>query len=43
MTTFDVRSAPGQELVVYDAEPGSRSAEGLLLLGTIAATAAREA
>jgi transcriptional regulator with XRE-family HTH domain len=43
MKTFDVRSAPGQELVVYDAEPGSRSAEGLLLLGTVAATAAREA
>ena len=43
LKTFDVRSAPGQELVVYDAEPGSRSAEGLLLLGTIAATAVRNA
>jgi transcriptional regulator with XRE-family HTH domain len=27
--TFDVRSAPGQQLVVYGAEPGSRSAEAL--------------
>ncbi|WP_159942898.1 MULTISPECIES: helix-turn-helix transcriptional regulator [unclassified Nocardiopsis] len=34
---FDVRSAPGQELVVYLAEPGSRSAESLSLLGTLAA------
>ncbi|MBO0678501.1 helix-turn-helix domain-containing protein [Mycolicibacterium sp. S2-37] len=39
MQTFDVRSAPGQELVVYDAEPGSPSADALTLLGTIAATA----
>ncbi|GAA1221183.1 helix-turn-helix domain-containing protein [Pseudonocardia alaniniphila] len=43
MKTFDVRAAPGQELVVYDAEPESRSAQGLLLLGTIVATAARNA
>ncbi|WP_036725385.1 helix-turn-helix transcriptional regulator [Patulibacter minatonensis] len=27
--TFDVRSAPGRQLVVYQAEPGSRSAEAL--------------
>jgi transcriptional regulator with XRE-family HTH domain len=27
--TFDVRSAPGQQLVVYHAEPGSRSADAL--------------
>ncbi|WP_197415846.1 helix-turn-helix transcriptional regulator [Mycobacterium sp. IS-1742] len=40
MQTFDVRSAPGQELVVYDAEPGSPSADALALLGSIAATAA---
>lgn len=36
--TFDVRSAPGQELVVYDAEPASPSADALKLLGSIAAT-----
>lgn len=39
MQTFDVRSGPGQELVVYHAEPGSRSAEALRLLGALAATA----
>ena len=39
MQTFDVRSSPGQELVVYDATPGSPSADALKLLGTIAATA----
>jgi hypothetical protein len=39
---FDVRSAPGQELVVYQAEPGTRSAEALALLGTLAATQAQE-
>ncbi|AQT79886.1 transcriptional regulator [Mycolicibacterium litorale] len=38
MQTFDVRSAPGQELVVYGAEPGSASAEALTLLGTLAAS-----
>lgn len=37
MQTFSVRSAPGQELVVYDAEPGSPSADGLVLLGIAAA------
>jgi transcriptional regulator with XRE-family HTH domain len=37
--TFDVRSAPGQQLVVYQAEPGSRSAQGLALLGPLAAGA----
>ena len=36
--TFDVRSAPGQELAVYHAEPGSPSAQALTLLGTLAAT-----
>lgn len=38
MQTFDVRSAPGQQLVVYQAEPGSASADGLALLGVLAAT-----
>lgn len=38
MQTFDIRSAPGQELVVYDAEPGTPSADALKLLGSIAAT-----
>jgi transcriptional regulator with XRE-family HTH domain len=41
MQAFDVRAAPGQELVVYHAEPGSASAEGLRLLGSLAATEAR--
>lgn len=40
MQTFDVRSAPGQELVVYDAEPGTPSADALKLLGSVAATRA---
>ncbi|MGE2736190.1 helix-turn-helix transcriptional regulator [Mycolicibacterium vaccae] len=40
MQTFDVRSAPGQELVVYDAEPATPSGDALKLLGSIAATAA---
>lgn len=38
---FDVRSAPGLQLVVYDAEPGSRSADALLLLGSLAASLPR--
>lgn len=33
---FDVRDAPGQQLVVYQAEPGSSSARALALLGSIA-------
>lgn len=37
-----MRSAPDQELIVYHAEPGSRSAEALALLGTLAATRASE-
>jgi hypothetical protein len=35
MQAFDVRSAPGQELVVYYAEPDSRSAEALSLLSAL--------
>ncbi len=38
MNSFDVRSAPGQQLVTYHAEPGSASADALNLLGTLAAT-----
>lgn len=41
MQTFDVRSSPGQELVVYHAEPGSASADALALLGSLAASAAQ--
>ncbi|MFJ9943683.1 helix-turn-helix transcriptional regulator [Streptomyces erythrochromogenes] len=32
--SFDVRAAPGQQLVVYEAAPGTPSAEALALLGT---------
>lgn len=35
---FDIRGAPGQELVVYHAPAGSPAAETLTLLGTLAAT-----
>ncbi|MEU6716357.1 helix-turn-helix transcriptional regulator [Nonomuraea sp. NPDC046802] len=35
---FDVRSAPGQQLVVYQAEAGSPSSQALTLLGSLAAT-----
>lgn len=35
---FDVRDAPGQQLVIYHAEPGGGSAQALDLLGSIHAT-----
>jgi hypothetical protein len=41
--TFEVRASPGQQLVVYAAEPGSASADGLALLGALAATGNRTA
>jgi hypothetical protein len=43
MLSFDVRSAPGQQLVVYQAEEGTASADAVRLLGTLAATRAAEA
>ncbi|MCP9210859.1 helix-turn-helix transcriptional regulator [Streptomyces sp. NEAU-Y11] len=41
--SFDVRAAPGQQLVIYRAEPGSPSAQALGLLGTLDATWRRTA
>ncbi|MEV0757739.1 helix-turn-helix transcriptional regulator [Streptosporangium sp. NPDC050280] len=35
---FDVRDAPGQQLIIYHAEPGSPSAQALTLLGSIGAS-----
>ncbi|MFE2164642.1 helix-turn-helix transcriptional regulator [Streptomyces sp. NPDC059447] len=35
---FDVREAPGQQLIVYHAEPDSPSADALMLLGSVHAT-----
>ncbi|MGW2027857.1 MmyB family transcriptional regulator [Streptomyces decoyicus] len=32
---FDVRDAPGQQLVIYHAEPGSPDVEALSLLGAV--------
>ncbi|MEW1724224.1 helix-turn-helix transcriptional regulator [Streptomyces sp. NPDC093109] len=36
--TFDVRGAPGQQVVIYHAEPGSTGSHALTLLGTLHAT-----
>ncbi|MEV6590948.1 helix-turn-helix transcriptional regulator [Streptomyces acidicola] len=35
---FDVRDAPGQQLIIYQAEPGSPHTQALALLGSIHAT-----
>ncbi|MBI9113775.1 helix-turn-helix domain-containing protein [Sanguibacter suaedae] len=37
-TAFDVRGAPGQQLVTYHAAPGTVDADSLAMLGTLAAT-----
>ncbi|MER5643008.1 helix-turn-helix transcriptional regulator [Streptosporangium sp. NPDC002524] len=37
METFDVRSAPGQQLIVYHAQEGTRTADALRLLGSLTA------
>ncbi|MGY0388312.1 helix-turn-helix transcriptional regulator [Nocardioides sp. WG-D5] len=38
MNAFDVKSSPGQELIVYHAKPATQCADALRLLGTLAAT-----
>lgn len=40
---FDVRDAPGLQLIVYHAEPGSAGAEALALLGSLHATSGQAA
>ena len=40
--TFDVRDAPGQQLLVGTPVVGSASADAVALLGTLQATAARQ-
>lgn len=41
--SFDVRGAPGQQAVIYHAEPGGPSAQALALLGSLDATRRRGA
>ncbi len=43
MQAFDVKSSPGQEMIVYRAEPGSSSAEALRSLGDLARAQERSA
>ncbi|WP_410540122.1 helix-turn-helix domain-containing protein [Streptomyces sp. KL2] len=38
MQTFDVRSAPGQQLIVYHAQEGTGTTDALRLLGSLAVT-----
>ncbi|GAA3653992.1 helix-turn-helix transcriptional regulator [Streptomyces chitinivorans] len=38
MQAFDVRSAPGQQLIVYHAQEGTGTADALRLLGSLAVT-----
>ncbi|MYV55299.1 helix-turn-helix transcriptional regulator [Streptomyces sp. SID3212] len=40
LEAFDIRSVPGQQLIILQAEPGSLSADGLALLGSLNATEA---
>ncbi|MEN8651531.1 helix-turn-helix transcriptional regulator [Streptomyces sp. 21So2-11] len=40
--SLDVRGAPGQQAVIYHAEPGSPSSQALSLLGSLNATRRRE-
>jgi transcriptional regulator with XRE-family HTH domain len=40
---FDVRGVPGQQLIIYHAAPGSRSADALALLSSLHATRHRTA
>lgn len=40
---FDIRDAPGQQVVIDQAEPGSPSAQALGLLGSIHATSKQAA